>query len=124
MAEKMDLEALKAQLKAEIMAEFEAERAKTEKKEPKTKLTANQKRNRERLEERVPVFLFKDGKEYKDDVFVGVNGRTIAIKRGVPVMVKRKFANVIKQSQKQQIIANEYALAKQEEFRNESRKYD
>ena len=46
-------------------------------------------------EELVPVRLFKDGKDYKDDVFVSVNGENCVIKRGVDVMVKRKFKAVL-----------------------------
>lgn len=117
---------LLAALKAQIKAELEAEAAEREKmkKPAKKEMTESQKKNRAKLEERVPIFLFKDGKDYKDDVFVSVNGRAIAIKRGMTVMVKRKYANVLNQAQKQQIVANEYAQKMQEEFRNESRKYN
>ncbi len=49
----------------------------------------------------VPLYLFKDNDNYKDDVFVSVNGERILIKRGVHVMVKKKFADVIYQSMEQ-----------------------
>lgn len=52
-------------------------------------------------EELVPVRLFKDNDKYKDDVFVAVNGERVQIKRGETVMVKRKFADVLEQSMKQ-----------------------
>lgn len=52
-------------------------------------------------DELVPVYLFKDNDKYKDDVFVAVNGERVQIKRGETVMVKRKFARVLEQSQKQ-----------------------
>lgn len=52
-------------------------------------------------EERVTIRLFKDGGKYKDDVFVAVNGETCVVKRGVPVQIKKKFAEVLERSMKQ-----------------------
>ena len=51
-------------------------------------------------EELVTVQLFKDNDRYRDDLFVAVNGERILIQRGVPVQIKRKFAEVIENSQK------------------------
>lgn len=56
-------------------------------------------------EEYVEVTLFKDGRDYKDDVFVAVNGERLQIKRGVPVRIKRKFARVIEASLAQDVAA-------------------
>lgn len=53
------------------------------------------------MNELVEVKLFKDSGKYKDDVFVGVNGETIAIQRGVRVKIKRKFAEVLDNSEHQ-----------------------
>ena len=53
------------------------------------------------LQEKVQVELFRDDGKYTDDVFVGVNGKTFQIKRGVPVMVPRYVAEVLKNSQQQ-----------------------
>lgn len=50
------------------------------------------------LEEKVPLMLFRDGKDYRDDVFVAVNGVRMQIKRGERVMVPRKIAMVIEES--------------------------
>ena len=55
----------------------------------------------EYMEEKVPVRLFKDNNRYKDDVFVAVNGEGCLIKRGETVMIKRKFAEVLEQSDRQ-----------------------
>lgn len=52
-------------------------------------------------EELVTVQLFKDNDRYRDDLFVAVNGERILIQRGVPVPIKRKFAEVIEHSQRQ-----------------------
>ena len=53
------------------------------------------------MEELVEVKLFKDNGKYKDDVFVSVNGETIALKRGERVKIKRKFAEVLDNSDRQ-----------------------
>lgn len=52
-------------------------------------------------EELVTVQLFKDNGKYSEDLFVAVNGERILIQRGVPVQIKRKFAEVIENSQRQ-----------------------
>ncbi len=52
-------------------------------------------------EELVSIRLFKDNDKYKDDVFVAVNGERVQIRRGESVMIKRKFADVLEQSMKQ-----------------------
>lgn len=57
-----------------------------------------------RLEEYVDVELFRDNDKYKDDVFVAVGGENCLIKRGVPVRIKRKFALVLEQSRRQDML--------------------
>ncbi|MBQ9966047.1 MAG: hypothetical protein IJO95_00225 [Clostridia bacterium] len=57
------------------------------------------------LEEYVPVRLFKDNEKYSDDVFVAVNGEGCLIRRGETVMIKRKFAEVLEQSDRQDLYA-------------------
>lgn len=51
--------------------------------------------------ELVEVKLFKDNSKYKDDVYVAVNGENCVIKRGERVMIKRKFAHVLDNSDMQ-----------------------
>lgn len=78
-------------------------------------------------EEPVTVQLFKDNDRYKDDLFVAVNGERILIQRGVPVQIKRKFAEVIENSQLQdqqtdammQRLAEGYEIATREKTRME-----
>ena len=53
------------------------------------------------MDELVEVKLFKDTGKYKDDVFVGCNGEFIAIKRGEKVKIKRKFAEILDNSEHQ-----------------------
>lgn len=65
-------------------------------------LTEEQKKAHEEhkayYEELVDVKLFKDNNKYKDDVYVAVNGENCVIKRGEKVKIKRKFAEVLDNS--------------------------
>ena len=70
------------------------------------------------LEERVEIKLFKDNGRYRDDVFVSVNGDHIRIRRGVPVMIRRKHALLLDQSELQAMKAADFSQSKQEEYRN------
>lgn len=83
-------------------------------------LTEEQKKAKAEREaywnELVPVRLFKDNNKYKDDVFVAVNGETCQIQRGVEVMVKRKFADVLEKSLSQDFETNMLMEKKQREF--------
>lgn len=54
-------------------------------------------------EELVSVRLFRDNDKYKDDVFVAVNGERVQIKRGETVQIKKKFADVLEQSMRQDV---------------------
>lgn len=57
------------------------------------------------MEQYVPVRLFRDNDKYSEDVFVAVNGEGCLIKRGETVMIKRKFAEVLEQSDRQDLYA-------------------
>lgn len=50
------------------------------------------------VEERVKIKLFKDNKEYKDDLVVGLNGKLYQIKRGIEVSVPKAVAEIIENS--------------------------
>ena len=84
---------------ARLEAENIVKRAETAK--PPAGLSEDTKKANGELEEYVPIKLFKDGERYKDDVYVCVNGENCLIKRGVQTMIKRKFKNVLDQSQMQ-----------------------
>lgn len=103
----VDLNAIQAQIAA-MLAEAKAEAAKIVEEAkaavaPKVSgMTADElAAHKARMEEEVEIKLFKDTGKYKDDVFVGVNGETIAIKRGERVKIKRKFAEVLDNSEHQ-----------------------
>ena len=52
-------------------------------------------------EEYVDFYAIKDNHRYRDDIYVAVNGESCLIKRGVPVKIKRKFYEAIKNSMDQ-----------------------
>ncbi len=105
-----ELEAIKNQLREELRGELLA------------KSTAPDTPVRDPyLEEYVEVQLFKDGKDYRDDVFVSCNGENCLIRRGVPVRIKRKFALILEQSARQDVTAAEYAQSRRREFDAQAR---
>lgn len=69
------------------------------------------------LEEPVTIQLFKDGKDYKDDLYVSVNNKRWQIKRGVPVTVPRKVSLQVADSEIQSVRAAEYSDERQEDYR-------
>lgn len=111
----INLEEIKAelmkQLKAEMLEEMEKAKAETELKE-----SEDARRLREMDEEYVTVHLFKDGRDYKDEVFVAVNGENCYIQRGLDVKIKRKFAKVLEQSMDQDLYTAELISKKKDEF--------
>ena len=67
----------------------------------KPAMSEEAKKAEEYWNEEVEIQLFKDAGKYKDDVYVAVNGENCIIQRGKPVKVKRKFAEVLRQSLEQ-----------------------
>lgn len=109
--QEMTLAEMQAQM-AQMMAEAQAAKAEAQRMlDEAKKITAGQVTTAERAaeieadrlrgEELVEIKLFKDTGKYKDDVFVGCNGETIAIKRGERVQIKRKFAEILDHSEHQ-----------------------
>lgn len=86
---------IEALIKARVEAEIEAAKPETEE-----QIREEQKRKEidEWLNQRVTVKLMKDSERYKDDVFVGVNGKGWLIKRGVPVQIPRYVAMALEDS--------------------------
>ena len=70
------------------------------------------------LNEPVAVKLFRDNDRYRDDVYVAVNGHNCVIKRGEWVMIKRKFALVLDQSEIQDMKTAAMLEAEQARFRD------
>ena len=105
-----------AQAKAE--AEKIVEDAKTAAQHKVAGMTEEEKAEYDKhMDELVEVKLFKDNNKYKEPVFVGVNGETIAIERGVRVKIKRKFAEVLDNSDNQDYETSMLIEAKSSEGR-------
>ena len=64
----------------------------------------------------VEIELFRDNKDYKDNVFVAVNGESCVIARGKKVKIKKKFADVIALSMKQDVKTARMMDEKADEF--------
>lgn len=61
--------------------------------------------NKAPAEKTVKITLMRDNKNYQGDVFVGVNGKTWQIQRGVEVEVPDYVAEVLRNSMKQDNMA-------------------
>lgn len=68
----------------------------------------------------VEIELFRDNKDYKDNVFVAVNGESCVIQRGRKVKIKKKFADVIENSMRQDIKTARLMDNKSNEFFQEA----
>ena len=119
------LEAMRAMLaeaKAEVAnAKAEAKKIVSDAKASVSgELTEEQKLANEKREaywnELVEVKLFKDNDKYKDDVFVSVGDDNCVIKRGEKVMIKRKFAAELEQSDLQDYETSMLIEKKSNEF--------
>ncbi|MBE6704222.1 MAG: hypothetical protein E7583_03075 [Ruminococcaceae bacterium] len=73
-----------------------------------------------RGEELVEVTLFRDNGKYSDDVYVSVNGENCIIKRGEPVMIKRKFKEVLDNSAKQDRTAADMQRELSDEYKKKT----
>ncbi len=68
----------------------------------------------------VEIELFRDNRDYKDNVFVAVNGESCVIARGKKVKIKKKFADVIENSMRQDIKTARLMDSKSDEFSMEA----
>ena len=68
------------------------------------------------MNEEVEVKLFQDNDRYREPVFVGCNGETVAIQRGVRVKLRRKFAEILDNSDKQDYETGQMIRRKCAEF--------
>ena len=72
-------------------------------------------------EEMVEIRLFKDNNKYKDDVYVGLNGRGYLIKRGQTVRVPRAVYEIIENSRNQDEYTARLIEQESTRYENESR---
>lgn len=106
----------KAQKEAQRIIDEAKAAAEETKQEKEENISAEREAELARGEELVEVKLFKDNDKYKEPVFVSVNGEAIAIERGVRVKIKRKFAEVLDNSDKQDYETAKLIERKSDEF--------
>lgn len=113
-----DVQALVAQMLADARAQADEiiANAKASVEAPKTQTDEEQAAYEAYMNEEVEVKLFKDNDKYKDPVFVGVNGDNVVIERGVRVKIKRKYAEVLDNSDKQDYETSKLIERKSDEF--------
>lgn len=73
------------------------------------------------VEDMVSIRLFKDNNKYKDDVFVAVNGERVQIRRGDTVKIKRKFAEVLENSMRQDMLTANLIEKESSDFERKAR---
>lgn len=123
----LDLAEVQKQIMAMIAdAKAEAEKIVAEAKEAAAEINAPAKSKAEEEAERaafeaymnepVEIKLFRDNNKYKDDVYVSVNGDNVVIKRGERVQVKRKFVQVLEQSEREKNALADLIEAKSRQF--------
>lgn len=123
-AKEQTLADMQAEIKT-MLAEAQAARDEAKKLLDEAKETAGKKSGQTpeekaaaqaRANELVEVKLFKDANKYKDDMFVSVNGENVVIKRGERVKIKRKYAEVLDNSDRQDYETAMLIEAKTSEF--------
>jgi len=132
----IDMEAVKAAVAEAVAAEKEKilaeakeqaakilEAAKTQAAKTEDEKAAERAAELARGEELVTIRLFKDAKNYKDDVFVQVNGENCLIKRGETVQIKRKFAEALSLSDRQDLAAADLMTELSEQYEEATRKH-
>ena len=74
--------------------------------------------------EKVPFRAFKDSGKYKEDITVGYNGKAWVIQRGKDVMIPRAVREIILQSMAQDEATADLIDSYEQEYLNESKKYE
>lgn len=119
------LEYIKAQQaeKEELEAKLEAQQAEKEDDIPEAKDTSPED-IKAWLNERVPFIAFKDNDKYKDDIVVGVNGKTFIIQRGKQVMIPRYVKLHLDSSMAQEAYAADVMQGYQDQHTKRAKELD
>lgn len=70
------------------------------------------------MKRKVRIRLFKDNGQYKDDLFVSVNGKTFQIQRGIEVEVPEAVAEVIRRSEESDMNTSMIICRAETEYEN------
>lgn len=101
------------------------EQVQPEQQEQQEKQQTEQQTEQEQTKsDKVTIKLFYDGEKYKDDVFVGVNGRRYQIKRGVEVEVPLAVKEVLDNSMRQDAAANRYMIEESSKAQKRFKEFD
>lgn len=63
------------------------------------------------------IELFQDDRNYKDPLYISINGRNMVIKRGVPVEVDDYVADFITEQMREERVIIRQAQEEEEEFK-------
>lgn len=72
------------------------------------------------MNELVPFFAFRDNDKYKDDIFVGWNGKGYQIQRGKQVMIPRGVYNILIRSMHQDERTSEMMASQARQYAEKS----
>ena len=72
------------------------------------------------MNELVPFFAFRDNDKYKDDIFVGLNGKGYQIQRGKQVMIPRGVYNILIRSMRQDERTSELMASQARQYAEKS----
>ena len=72
------------------------------------------------MNELVPFFAFRDNAKYKDDIFVGWNGKGYQIQRGKQVMIPRGVYNILIRSMRQDERTSELMASQARQYAEKS----
>lgn len=74
-------------------------------------------KKKKKPEDRVEFYAFKDNDKYKDDIFVGKNGKPYRIQRGKRVKIPKSIAAILENSQEQDARTANLIEKEQEAYR-------
>ena len=72
------------------------------------------------MNELVPFFALRDNDKYKDDIFVGWNGKGYQIQRGKQVMIPRGVYNILIRSMRQDERTSELMASQARQYAEKS----
>ena len=72
------------------------------------------------MNELVPFFAFRANDKYKDDIFVGWNGKGYQIQRGKQVMIPRGVYNILIRSMRQDERTSELMASQARQYAEKS----
>lgn len=113
------LKGMMAEVRAEVRAEMEKEDKKGKKKDTinlPDRLMRLQESEKKRAMQPAEIELFQDNDKYKDDVYIGVNGKSVIVQRGKRVQTTQAVKDVIDHMKEQTISGAKHLKGLQDSF--------